>query len=101
MTGGTFVTKYGTIFVKGLGAMDPMQFGILERGLGILGPIILTLTVDRYGRRPMFFTCAMLYTICLCLIGGVGTLAVDQVKDVIVPLYILAAILHIVSFHGV
>lgn len=101
LTGQAFVTKYGTIFVKGLNAMDPMEFGVLERGLGILGPIILSLTIDRFGRRPVLFTCGSLYTACLVIIAGIGTMNMHRVKDAIVALYIVAAILHIISFHGV
>ncbi len=81
--------------------MDPMEFGVLERGLGILGPIFLSFTIDRFGRRPILFSVGTLYTICLCIIAGIGTMNVGQVKDAIVSLYILAAILHIISFHGV
>jgi len=100
-TGQSFVTKYGTIFVKGLGTMDPMAFGMLERGLGIVGPIFLALTIERLGRRTIFLWGAFLYASCLCIIGGIGTLPGNEVKDGIIALYILSAILHIISFHGV
>ncbi len=100
-TGQAFVTKYGTIFIKGLDAMDPMEFGVLERGLSILGPIILASTVDRFGRRPVFFIGASLYTACLCIIGGIGTMDTHKTANGIIALYLLAAILHSISFHGV
>ncbi len=101
ITGQAFVTKYGTIFVKGLGGIDPMEFGILERGLGIIGPLFLMFSVDRLGRRPIFLVAGFLYGACLFIIAGIGTLSVDSIKDAIVAFYVTAAIMHIVSFHGV
>ncbi len=100
ITGQAFVTKYGTIFVKGIGAMDPMQFGLMERSLGILGPLTLLFVVDRLGRRSIYFTGATLYAICLFLIGGIGTMDIHQVGNVIISLYIVSAILHIIAYHG-
>ncbi len=81
--------------------MDPMEFGVLERGLGILGPIILSLTIDRVGRRPVLLTGGFMYASCLFIIAGIGTMEVHLVKDAIVAFYIIAAIMHIISFHGV
>ncbi len=95
------MTKYGTIFVKGLGTMNPMLFGVMERGLGILGPLILMFTVDRYGRRPIFLLTAAPYVICLYLIGGLGIIGTVPAINGIIALYIVAAISHIISFHGV
>jgi len=100
-TGAAFVTKYGTIFVKGLGTMDPLEFGILERGLGLLGPITLICTVDRFGRRPMLLTTGTMYGVCLFVIGGIGMMSAKLVGEAIIAFYIIAAILHIISFHGV
>ena len=100
-TGQAFVTKYGTIFIKGLGTMNPMLFGVLERGLGILGPLTLVFTVDRFGRRPIFLLASIPYFICLYLIGGLGIIGTTSAINGIIGLYIIAAISHIISFHGV
>ncbi|OAA65191.1 General substrate transporter [Niveomyces insectorum RCEF 264] len=101
LTGQAFVTKYGTIFVKGMNVMDPMEFGLLERGLGIVGPLTLMFIVDRLGRRQIYMTGAILYAGGLYIIGGVGTMEMHRVGNVIIAMYIICAILHIIAYHGV
>ncbi|KAH8883790.1 general substrate transporter [Thozetella sp. PMI_491] len=100
-TGQAFVTKYGTIFVKGLGIMDPILFGLIERALGFIAPVFMMLTVDRFGRRPIFFFTAAPYVICLYVIGGLGIVGTVPALYGVIVLYVVAAISHIISFHGV
>lgn len=100
-TGQSFVTKYGTIFVKGIGAMDPLQFGLMEKSLSIIAPLTLMFVIDRFGRRSIYFVNALIYAVCLFIIGGIGTMDIHRVGNVIITLYILSAIVHIIAFHGV
>ncbi|CAK7200365.1 hypothetical protein SEUCBS139899_003060 [Sporothrix eucalyptigena] len=97
----TFVTKYGTIFVKGIGAMDPLQFGLMEKSLSIIAPLTLLFVVDRFGRRIIYFVFALIYAICLFIIGGIGTMDINRVGNAIISLYIISAIVHIIAYHGV
>ncbi|ERT00673.1 hypothetical protein HMPREF1624_01903 [Sporothrix schenckii ATCC 58251] len=99
-TGQSFVTKYGTIFVKGIGAMDPLQFGLMEKSLSIIAPLTLLFVIDRFGRRTIYFVNAVVYAVCLFLIGGIGMMDVHRVGNVIITLYILSAIVHIIGYHG-
>ncbi|CAK7224611.1 hypothetical protein SCUCBS95973_005578 [Sporothrix curviconia] len=100
-TGQTFVTKYGTIFVKGMGAMDPLQFGLMEKSLSIIAPLTLLFVIDRFGRRSIYFVFALLYAVCLFIIGGIGTMDIRRVGNAIIGLYIISAIVHIIAYHGV
>jgi MFS transporter, SP family, sugar:H+ symporter len=99
-TGQVFVTKYGAIFIKELGTMDPMEFGLLERGLDMLGPIILMATVDHFGRRPIFLSAAVPYALCLFVIAALGMANGAQYQTGVIVCYIVAAISHIISFHS-
>ncbi|KAL1897625.1 hypothetical protein Sste5346_003931 [Sporothrix stenoceras] len=100
-TGQSFVTKYGTIFVKGIGAMDPLQFGLMEKSLSIIAPLTLMFVIDRFGRRSIYFINALIYAVCLFIIGGIGMMDIHRVGNVIITLYILSAIVHIIGYHGV
>ncbi|CAK7224707.1 hypothetical protein SBRCBS47491_005641 [Sporothrix bragantina] len=100
-TGQTFVTKYGTIFVKGMGVMDPLQFGLMEKSLSIIAPLSLLFVVDRFGRRSIYFVFSLMYAVCLFIIGGIGTMDIKRVGNAIIGLYIISAIVHIIAYHGV
>lgn len=101
LTGQSFITQYGAVFVKGLHAMDPFKFQIVSRLAQALGPTLTFFTVDIVGRRPLYL---ILGTGCMAALiadGGLGTNNVTDAKvNGIIAMTILFGFFYSAGFGG-
>jgi MFS family permease len=72
LTGQSFVSQYGAIFVKSLNSLDPFTFVVISRSIMLVGPIITLFLIDRWGRRPLYFLMGSLVFATLFTMGGLG-----------------------------
>lgn len=50
-TGQSFSSQYGTLFVKGLGGVDPFVINMVNNAVNVVGVLMCVLLSDRIGRR--------------------------------------------------
>lgn len=74
-TGQSFASQYGTLFVKALGTVNPFSVALGINAIDISGIILCMTLADRVGRRPLLITSALVQTIALLIMGGLGTAA--------------------------
>ncbi|CEI67397.1 unnamed protein product [Fusarium venenatum] len=72
-SGQAFANTYGTIFIKSLNVYNPYVFTIIIKVGGIAGALTFLALVDHVGRRGFYFTLAPLASICMMVVGGIGT----------------------------
>ncbi|CZT46600.1 related to RGT2-Sensor of high external glucose concentrations [Rhynchosporium secalis] len=90
-TGQAFASTYGTIFIKGLGTINPFNMSI------VMSVVNLTLVTtglflnDRIGRRPLLFIGAGIQIAAILTMGGLGTVSnpTDQHKIAIVAMLVV------------
>lgn len=51
LTGNTFANKYGTIYIKSLGTVDPFVMTVVNQLVSLMGVVVSMALVDRMGRR--------------------------------------------------
>lgn len=51
LTGNIFANKYGTVYIKSLGSVDPFIMTITNQIINLFGVVISMSLVDRVGRR--------------------------------------------------
>lgn len=73
LTGQSFTTQYGAIFVKSLHAMNPFVFTIISRLAQASGPALTFGLVDVVGRRRLYLVLGSLCCAVLMTDGGLGT----------------------------
>ncbi|EED12347.1 sugar transporter, putative [Talaromyces stipitatus ATCC 10500] len=101
LTGQTFATSYGTVFIKTLGTINPYKFTLISNAIGCLGPFLTFFLVDRLGRRNMYLIFGTLCGSCLFVMGGLGLGTVTfQQKAGIVAMDILYPFFYCFSFGG-
>lgn len=72
-SGQAFANTYGTLFIKSLNVYNPYVFTIIIKVGGIAGALTFLLLVDHVGRRVFYFTLAPLASVCMMVVGGIGT----------------------------
>lgn len=72
LTGQAFATKYGTIFIKSLGTINPYTFNLISDGIALTAPFLIFLMVDRVGRRNLYLSFGILTGCALLAMGGLG-----------------------------
>ena len=76
LTGQSFGSKYGVIFLKQIGTVNAFILNVINNALFILVVIASMLLIDRLGRRPVLLTGSFLQSSSMLVIGGFGTIAV-------------------------
>lgn len=51
LTGNVFANKYGTVYIKSLGSVDPFTMTVVNQLVQLLGVVVAMALVDRWGRR--------------------------------------------------
>lgn len=51
LTGNTFANKYGTVYIKSLGSVDPFVMTVVNQLVSMMGVVVSMALVDRMGRR--------------------------------------------------
>lgn len=51
LTGNTFANKYGTIYIKSLGSLDPFVMTVVNQLVNLMGVVFSMSLVDKMGRR--------------------------------------------------
>lgn len=76
LTGQSFSSKYGVIFLKQIGTVDAFVLNIINNALFILVVIASMLLIDRLGRRYVLLTGTFLQFSSMFVIGGFGTMTI-------------------------
>ncbi|KAK7978745.1 aldehyde dehydrogenase [Apiospora saccharicola] len=75
LTGQSFASTYGTVFLKQINVMDPFTGTLIKRA-GLLGGCIFVVTfVEKIGRRRVALTVGTITAAVLMVMGGLGTIA--------------------------
>jgi MFS transporter, SP family, sugar:H+ symporter len=76
ITGQSFGSKYGVIFLKEIGTVDPFVLNVVNNALFILIVAASMLLIDRFGRRPILLTGSFLQAASMLIVGGFATMTV-------------------------
>ncbi|KAL1856885.1 hypothetical protein VTK73DRAFT_8217 [Phialemonium thermophilum] len=77
LTGNTFANKYGTVYIKSLGTVDPFVMTVVNQLVNLLGVVVSMALVDRMGRRTMLFMGGSIQIVALFVMGGLGAGSAD------------------------
>lgn len=72
-TGQSFASQYGALFVKALHTVNPFSVTLATNAVDIGGILLCMILADKIGRRPLLITSALLQTVALLTMGGLGT----------------------------
>ncbi|KAJ5100480.1 general substrate transporter [Penicillium angulare] len=102
VTGQSFMSQYGAVFIKRLQSISPFTFQTISTAITCLGPIITFLFVDMLGRRIFYLVCGTACTTVLLTCGGLGTGDVSPAdKTGIVTVCALFGFFYIMSFGAI
>ncbi|KAH6977566.1 general substrate transporter [Ilyonectria sp. MPI-CAGE-AT-0026] len=73
ITGQVFTSRYGTIYIKSLGTVDPFIMTIVNQAVNLIGILFSMAFVDSVGRRPLLIFSGGLQAASLFAMGGLGT----------------------------
>ena len=76
LTGQSFGSKYGVVFLKQIGTVNAFILNIINNLIFIGIVVASMLLLDRLGRRPILMTGSFLQLSAMFVIGGFGTIAV-------------------------
>lgn len=65
-----FVSQYGAVFTKSLGAVNPQTMGIVQGVGAVVATTAALMVSDRWGRRPIFLSGAIWQSAVLFIMGG-------------------------------
>ncbi|RVX65996.1 hypothetical protein B0A52_09922 [Exophiala mesophila] len=75
ITGQAFASKYGAIFLKEIGALDPFAMSCINTAIFIVLTVASMLLIDRVGRRFILLTGSIVQASSFLTMGGLGTIA--------------------------
>jgi MFS transporter, SP family, sugar:H+ symporter len=102
LTGQSFVSQYGTIFVKSFHRMDPFVYSVVSLAVTMLGPMVVFGIVDRVGRRPIYMVAGVIMSALLLTIGGLGTTTVTGARaDGIIACAVPYGLFYLMSFGAI
>jgi MFS transporter, SP family, sugar:H+ symporter len=103
LTGQSFASTYGAIFIQSINVMDTFTATLIKRGILCLGPIVVLLTIEPLGRRRLFFIFGSLSAVSLITMGALGSVMPDTLalKKGIVAMAIFFPFCYISSFGSV
>ncbi|VUC27305.1 unnamed protein product [Clonostachys rosea] len=73
LTGQSFASNYGTIFLKSVGVIDPFTGTMIKRAGLLIGCIFVIAFVEKIGRRRVALVVGSISAACLMVMGGLGT----------------------------
>jgi SP family sugar:H+ symporter-like MFS transporter len=99
LTGQSFMSQYGAIFIKSLNTISPFTFQVISCAVTCLGPIVTFSLVDIIGRRKIYLSAGSACTAVLLICGGLGTGNVTSGdKTGIVTVCVLFGCFYVMSF---
>ncbi|PWY88302.1 aldehyde dehydrogenase [Aspergillus heteromorphus CBS 117.55] len=102
LTGQSFVSQYGTLFIKSLEVMNAFAFTLISRGISTIGPLITFSLVDTTGRRPIYLFGGTMTTALLLACGGLGTGTItDGKKRGVCGVLMMYGLFYIMSFGSI
>ncbi|PWY81011.1 aldehyde dehydrogenase [Aspergillus eucalypticola CBS 122712] len=102
LTGQSFVSQYGSLFVKSLKVMNPFAFTLGSRGISTMGPLVTFSLVDTTGRRPIYLIGGTMTTALLMACGGLGTGTItDGKKRGVCGVLMMYGLFYIMSFGSI
>ncbi|TLS27468.1 hypothetical protein PpBr36_04856 [Pyricularia pennisetigena] len=103
LTGMSFASNYGTVFLAQVNIMDPFTATMIKRAVLLLGPITVMTCIERLGRRKTFLSMGTLSATSLLMMGVLGAIqpATDGLKRGIVALSVLFPYAYIASFGSI
>ncbi|KAM5347547.1 hypothetical protein ACJ41O_007371 [Fusarium nematophilum] len=72
LTGNIFANKYGTVYIKSLGSVDPFTMTVINQLVNLSGVAVSMSLVDRIGRRPLLLLGSFIQTSALYSMAGLG-----------------------------
>lgn len=73
-TGNAFANRYGTLFYKSLGTVNPFALSCIQSGCVLAVSVATLFLVDWVGRRPLLIGGSFVQLAGLLVMGGVGVL---------------------------
>ncbi|KAH8799475.1 general substrate transporter [Xylogone sp. PMI_703] len=73
ITGQVFTAKYGTVYIKSLGTVDPFTMTVINQVINTVAVIVAMTLLDRLGRRPLLMFGGTIQAVALFAMGGLGT----------------------------
>ncbi|CAH0021592.1 unnamed protein product [Clonostachys rhizophaga] len=73
LTGQSFASNYGTIFLKSVGVIDPFTGTMIKRAGLLIGCIFVISFVEKIGRRRVALVVGSISATCLMVMSGLGT----------------------------
>ncbi|KAH8807734.1 general substrate transporter [Xylogone sp. PMI_703] len=73
ITGQVFTAKYGTIYIKSLGTVDPFTMTVINQAINTVAVIVAMTLLDRLGRRPLLMFGGTIQAVALFAMSGLGT----------------------------
>ncbi|KAM9882665.1 hypothetical protein VD0002_g2037 [Verticillium dahliae] len=100
LTGQTFASNYGTVFLKSLNIMDPFTATLIKRSIILVGCVFVILFVERLGRRRLSLIVGSLCGTSLLVMGGLGTVASRSTveNNTLLTMTILFPVFYMVGF---
>ncbi|KAF4448421.1 sugar transporter, partial [Fusarium albosuccineum] len=72
LTGNIFANKYGTVYIKSLGSVDPFTMTVINQLVNLSGVVVSMSLVDRIGRRPLLLLGSLIQLSSLYTMAGLG-----------------------------
>lgn len=72
LTGNIFANKYGTVYIKSLGSVDPFTMTVVNQLVNLSGVVLSMSLVDRVGRRPMLLLGSSIQLLALYAMASLG-----------------------------
>lgn len=74
LTGNTFVTVYGAVFMSSLNGVNAFTMTTINTAVNAVFTLLSQLLTDRVGRRPLLLVGAVIQAAALFTMGGLGTI---------------------------
>ncbi|KAK9859455.1 Sugar/inositol transporter [Penicillium brevicompactum] len=71
-TGQAFASQYGTLYVKSLHTINAFNYHVINGFIGLCVISVCLYLNDRVGRRPLLLTGAIVQSVALLVMGGLG-----------------------------
>ncbi|EEP78964.1 predicted protein [Uncinocarpus reesii 1704] len=73
VTGQVFTARYGTVYIKSLGTVDPFVMTIVNQAVNLFAIGVSMVLVDHIGRRPLLFFSGFMQVATWFCMAGLGT----------------------------
>ena len=97
-SGSSFTSSYGPIFIATLNTISAYDFNLIGSIIGFLGNIVVMVYMDKFGRRPLIMSSALVQAACLLAMAATG-LQKPKVSQAGTNFIVACVLLFNTSFH--